>query len=556
MANGFGLGLNTSDFGRLANEWNPATLDQGAAEAAAAAQQISQQAASAPPPPNPIQKLGDIGARMAAESKAQESPAQNLDWAVKHDANGQPQISINNLSPDQLQYFQKAASFYQEALGGYAKEAQRLEMQRQQAESQPWQQLATALSANLAQAKDMPGWVQGLGRTAAQLNPTVDELRARQMAVLGKGAEMAEKGMAMGIAQERTIEDRAARKEAEFMRSETQRKLSVERAIDNASAAIKAGTGEVDGGAIMHGIAVAGATPQELESAAGLLGGLAANVKQKWTVERDDRVKAQTLAEKNFNQREENITRLGKQFVETQTNLEKRQTERLRQTEFLSQKSDYNKNTTLSTAEQAAVASGFNVLNLVDKLEAEAGKKKVNPITGRIQYINPFRPAEWQAIQLFSNQMLLSGLAGKLGAGVSDRDVALMREMVPSGKMTQEQFDATNRILRSINTDNLRGLMRANPNIQQWKTMEPQFKKVGLEKFYQQTMTEMKSELGDAYPALFGQDRPAIAERTFGADTKTGDDAPPISLLKEGELTTFRDGSGWTLRNGQRVKVK
>ena len=98
----------------------------------------------------------------------------------------------------------QASQFYQQALGGYAQEAQRLQMQEQQASQQPWVQLATALSANLAQAKDMPGWVQGLGRTAAQLNPTVDELRARKLAVLGKGAEMGEKGMALDIAQQRT----------------------------------------------------------------------------------------------------------------------------------------------------------------------------------------------------------------------------------------------------------------------------------------------------------------------------------------------------------------
>ena len=292
---------SASDFSMLANQFNPATQDQGSMEADVAIQQI--------------QKLADTGARMTAQSKANEIPAPLQNYQVKTKPDGSTEMSISGLTPDQLAYFQKASQFYQEALGGYAQEAQRLEAQRQQVESQPWMQLATALSANLAAAPGMPGWVQGLGRTAAQLNPTADELRARQLAVLGKGAEMSEKGMALGIAQERTIEDRKQREQADAARGETQRKMSVERALDNARAAITAGTGDVDGNGIMHGIAVAGATDAELESAAALLGSLAANVKRKFDIEQGFRAETAALAAKNSALQERRIGILEKASV-------------------------------------------------------------------------------------------------------------------------------------------------------------------------------------------------------------------------------------------------
>jgi len=501
MADGNALWRNPSDFDMLGNMFNTATQDQGAQEAAVANAQI--------------QKLAQTSSWMSAEQQAQNIPVGPEKQVIRRDANGNLLTDFTGLTQDQVSYFQKASQFYQQALGGYAQEAKRLEMERQRVESQPWMQLATALSANLAQAKDMPGWVQGLGRTAAQLNPTVDELRARKLAVLGKGAEMSEKGMALGIAQERTIEDRAQRQEARVMQAEAQRQKLVKEAYDNLAQAVDKGPGMMNGKTAAAILTKAGARADELGPLLDQLGNLAANVGKAFEIKRDDVVKAQDLASKQEDRRTRalgEMVRLGEARL-TQGE------ERIKQAEFLSQKSDYNKNTAMSTAEQAAVQSGFNVLNLTKKLEDVAGKKTVSPITGRVQYVNPYRPAEWQAIQLYSNQMLLSGLAGKLGAGVSDRDVALMKQMVPSGTMTQEQFEATNRVLKSVNEDNIRSLMRANPNIQQWKTMEPQFKKLGLEKMYAQAMDEMKTELGTAYPAVFGPDRPAIAERTFGADT-------------------------------------
>ena len=206
-----------SAFGQIGNQYNASTLDQGGQEANAAIAQIQQLGnfgpAGMPPQQGPIENLRGFGANLFAQLTA-SNPAPKIDWSVKHGPDGEPRLSASNLTPDQVDFFTKAASFYKQALGGYAQEASRLEMQQQQAQGQPWQQLATALSANLAQQKDMPGWVQGLGQTAAELNPTVDQLAARKMAVLGQGAQMAEKGMAMGIAQQKIAGEAADRAQA------------------------------------------------------------------------------------------------------------------------------------------------------------------------------------------------------------------------------------------------------------------------------------------------------------------------------------------------------
>jgi hypothetical protein len=206
MPENFNLGLSSSDFGKLANEWNPATLDQGGQEAVAAAQQIHQQA---------VKGLADTGARMGARAQAQNAPT-GFEKVVTRQTPEGPVTDAYGITPDQMAFFTKAADFYKQALGGYAQEAQRLEMMQQRAQSQPWQQLATALSANLAQQKDMPGWVQGLGATAAQMNPTVDQLAARKMAVMGQGAGIAEKGMAIGTAQQKLHETETFKQQKEL----------------------------------------------------------------------------------------------------------------------------------------------------------------------------------------------------------------------------------------------------------------------------------------------------------------------------------------------------
>jgi hypothetical protein len=47
----------------------------------------------------------------------------------------------------------------------------------------------------------MPDWVQGLGRTAAQLNPRPEEIQARRLGVLGEEAKLTEQGIRLSEAQ-------------------------------------------------------------------------------------------------------------------------------------------------------------------------------------------------------------------------------------------------------------------------------------------------------------------------------------------------------------------
>lgn len=251
-------------------------------------------------------RMRDTQSRMVAQQQ-QNDPMELLKFAKKvtfrQTPEGGTEMGTEGTDPRIVQDLVRKSKMLDEILGSFHQEAARLQLREQQQMQQPWMQLATALSANLAQARDMPGWVQALGRTAEQLNPPADVLRARRMAVMGQEAQVAERAAGLDIAAARTTEDAAMRKEMQAQRIETARKLAVERAIDNAKEVIKAGTGDVDGNAIMRGVAVAGATPQELESASALLGGLAAERKKEWTVSRSDKAESQRIAQANEDRR-------------------------------------------------------------------------------------------------------------------------------------------------------------------------------------------------------------------------------------------------------------
>ena len=502
----------------------------------------------APPPGqeelrNALDGMRNFQATLTAQNKAAQTPPQPTTVSTTTKPDGTKELSIKG--PAELgEYYGNAAKFYQQALGGYAQQMdqiqQRLRMQEEQARNQPpWVQLATALSANLAQAPNLPGWVQAAGRTAAQLNPRPEEIQARRMGVLGQQAQLAERGMGLEIAQAKATQE----SHQMAIAAEKERLALVEKARDNIAQDISKGIGTMDAKTASAMLIEAGATGKELPAHLDTLKMLANNIGAKFTVERADKELGQKLAREAEDRRANALTeqvRLGNERNELADT-------RIKQNEFLNQDATYQKNTAMSTQEQSAVQSAFNVMNLTKKMDDVKVTK--SPITGRLEYVNPYRPAEWQQIQLLSNQMLLSGLAGKLGAGVSDRDVTLMRQMVPSGKMTEEQYQATNKVLKSVNADNLQALMRANPNIQQWKSMQPMFKKVGLEKMYDETMAEMKPMLAGSYPSVFGPDRPAIADRKYGPDTKVTAESGsstqrPTATNAAGEVIEW-DGKAW-----------
>ena len=538
----FGLSTNPANFGI---DQPP---DQGSQEAQRASLDIQQQLGVGFQ--QNMERMAEIAARSKAQQIANYDPGTPSKMSVVTDPKtGQKKINVD-LTEDQMRFFTQAANFQKEALGGFAQQAAQLEQQLQRAQSQPWQQLATALAANMANQPNMPGWVRGMGQTAAQLNPTVDQLRARYLATMGQGADIARGVRAEDIAEKRTEEDKNQRLYSEALRADALRRSDVEKKFDNAMQEIKSGTGEVDAKAIQDGLASAGALPKELDSMMAQLDAVAKSVQKKFLLEREDRKQAQELAEKNYQQREKNITRLGSQFHEMVAAQDRRQEERMGQALYLAQNATYKQNTRIDVAESTAIRSAFNVIDLSSKLDDVAKTAKPDRITGTLQYKNPFRPGEWQAMKVYSTQLLLSGLAGKLGAGVSDRDVEVMKTIVPGGNLTPAQFLATQKVLRTVNEGNLVRMMEINPNVQFWKTTKPLFKKAGLEQIYEREMTNMEGALSETYPALFGPTRSKLAEAEYGpmktqaaAASKGVDYQAEAAKLQPGQMKKLPDGT-------------
>jgi hypothetical protein len=156
-----------------------------------------------------MNKLRDFGARSASQQKPSlfQIPEGIGSVTITRDETGKPSISAKDVAPELIEGLLHSKQKLDEIMGSFHQEAQRLQQQEQQTQSQPWMQLATALSANMAQARDMPGWVQALGRTAAQMNPSVQELQARRMQLMGQEAQIAEKAGALDIAAMRTQQE-------------------------------------------------------------------------------------------------------------------------------------------------------------------------------------------------------------------------------------------------------------------------------------------------------------------------------------------------------------
>jgi hypothetical protein len=493
--------------------------------------------------------MRDFQARLSTTMAAQAvpSPAESISMTTDP-TTGQKKVKVET-TQENYQATIDSAMKYHQMLGGYAQQLDqiqgRLKAQEENLRAQPpWVQLATALSANLAQAKDMPGWVQGLGATAAQLNPNPDQIEMKRAGLLKEQADLAEKGARIGFTGAAMQESVAQRNEARTQALEAQRRKLVEQATDNLAHAIGQGPGQMDEAAVDTSLKTAGASPDEIQAIKGNLGILAKNIDAKYLRESAKQVADAAAREKEATARDERFNKsqegLWGRLAEAQAGQDKRQNERMAQQEFTTSNAAYNRTTALSPSEQNAVETAFKTLNLVGKMADLDKSGKKGPITGAIQYLNPWRGAEWQQIMNYSDQMLLSGLNGKLGSGVSDMDVKVMRGIMPNGKMTQEQYDSTVKVLRTLSPENLQRLMILNPNVQYWKNTKPLFDKFGMGDQYKSAMDQMKSANAAAFPELFGPDRPPIADRMFGKDTKFEGNAttssPPAGAKDSGGL--------------------
>jgi hypothetical protein len=170
-------------------------------------QQIAANPPGGPQQPDPrfgeelqraIGGMKEFQTNIVAQNKIQQDPLAGVQSASMNYQTGEMTWKVHK---DVVEGLMQDHQELNQIRGAFAQEAQRLKIQEDAARQQPWVQLATALSANIAQQPNMPGFVKALGATAAQLNPTADQLGARRMGVLNQQAQMAEKSAALDVAQ-------------------------------------------------------------------------------------------------------------------------------------------------------------------------------------------------------------------------------------------------------------------------------------------------------------------------------------------------------------------
>lgn len=190
--------------------------------------------------------MREFQARLVTTQAASNVPKPADEMTVKTDPKTGQKTAIVKTSLENFQATTDSAMKYHEMLGGYAKQLDaiqgRLAAQEQNIRSQsPWVQLATALSANLASQPDMPGWVRGLGQTAAQLNPNPDQIEMKRAALLNEQASLAEKGAALDIGQLKALMTGEYNAAAEAEKAKTEAGRKVKNFMQDARLSAKSG---------------------------------------------------------------------------------------------------------------------------------------------------------------------------------------------------------------------------------------------------------------------------------------------------------------------------
>ena len=93
-------------------------------------------------------------------------------------------------------------------------EATQLKQREQSLRDRPLMNVLTNLAGNMAQQKDMPGWVQAAGRTNLALNPTPDALRMQRAGVEGGLMDVLQKEEANAVKMYGITEGIASKREA------------------------------------------------------------------------------------------------------------------------------------------------------------------------------------------------------------------------------------------------------------------------------------------------------------------------------------------------------
>lgn len=137
-----------------------------------------------------MSRLGQFGANLGVQSQMNENPTAGVE-SMTVDKDGMMKAKFHK---DVFESLMRDHAQLNEIRGSFHQEAERLRARQEQLDT-PAGAIGSAfsrLAGNLAQQKDMPGWVRGLGQTAAQLNPTREELSQERLGILGKEAGITE----------------------------------------------------------------------------------------------------------------------------------------------------------------------------------------------------------------------------------------------------------------------------------------------------------------------------------------------------------------------------
>ena len=134
------------------------------------------------------------------QEKQQNPPSQfQLPPGVSKLTVGPRGVTLHDVNPQILEGYTRSKAQLDEIMGSFHQEAQRLQQQEARLSTPAGAigQAVSALAGNLASQKDMPGWVRGLGQTAQQLNPSIQQVRGQRLGLLKEEAQLTEKSMAL-----------------------------------------------------------------------------------------------------------------------------------------------------------------------------------------------------------------------------------------------------------------------------------------------------------------------------------------------------------------------
>ena len=149
---------------------------------------------------NNVQSYNAGEARRQQEATAEQQTGAKITQETDL-ATGQTTVKGEGFSGEDMQQIFQALQFTKQAMVGYQMEIDRLQKQEQEM-STGWGAIGNALATvggNLAIADPrLPPTVRALGMASRQLNPTLNEIRDRKLAVMEQQSEMGMKAGALG----------------------------------------------------------------------------------------------------------------------------------------------------------------------------------------------------------------------------------------------------------------------------------------------------------------------------------------------------------------------